>query len=116
MIKINTYSQLQSERHRLKLLLETHKIIIKEDAAMLRATIKPATDALNVIGKFTSRDRNNPLLNLGVDFGVDLIVRKLILGRAGWISKLIVPFIVKNFSSNIFSENKKFGFLNKLFR
>ena len=114
MIKINTYTTLLNEKQRLKLLLETHKIIIKEDAAMIRQTIKPATDALGVISKFTNRDRTNPLLNLGVDFGVDLLVRKLLLGRAGWIYKIIVPFIVKNFSSNIFAENKKFGFLNKL--
>jgi hypothetical protein len=116
MTKIDTYTHLQNEKQRLKLLIETHKTVIKEDAAMLRETIKPATDALSVIGKFTNRDRTNPLLNLGVDFGVDLIVRKLLLGRAGWVSKIIVPFIIKNFSSNIFAENKKFGFFNKLLR
>ncbi|MBC7652579.1 MAG: hypothetical protein H7101_12615 [Deinococcales bacterium] len=114
MIKINTYMHLQNEKQRLKLLLETHKIIIKEDAAMLRETIKPAADVLSVIGKFTNRDKTNPLLNLGVDFGVEVIVKKLLLGRAGWVSKIIIPFIIKNFSSNIFAENKKFGFFNKL--
>ena len=114
MIKINTYAKLLNEKQRLKLLLEVHKIVIKEDTRMIRETIKPATDVLSIIGKLTNRDRTNPLLNLGVDFGVDLIVRKLLLGRAGWVSKIIIPFIVKNFSSNIFAENKKFGFLNKL--
>ncbi len=115
MIKIDTYQDLITEKQRLKLLLEERKIIIKEDTAALRETLKPATDALGVIGKLTSRDKTNPLINLGVDVGIDLIIKKLILGRAGWVAKLVVPFVLKNFSSNILTENKKFGFVKKIF-
>ena len=114
MIKVDAYQDLMNEKQRLKLLLEERKIIIKEDIANLKETIKPATDAIGIISKLTSRDRTNPLINFGVDIGIDLIIKKLILGRAGWAAKLVVPFVLKNFSSNILSENKKIGFLKKM--
>ncbi|MBC7722637.1 MAG: hypothetical protein H7068_11475 [Pedobacter sp.] len=114
MIKINTYQDLLTEKQRLKLLLEERKITLKEDVAIIRETLKPATEALTIIGKLTSRDKTNPLINFGLDLGIDLIVKKLILGRAGWISKLIVPFILKNLGSNVLAENKKLGFLKKV--
>lgn len=114
MIKINTFQDLLTEKLRLKLLLEERKIILKEDASIIRETLKPATEALTIIGKLTSRDKTNPLINFGLDLGIDLIVRKLILGRAGWISKLIVPFILKNLGSNVLADNKKLGFLKRV--
>ncbi len=114
MIKIDTYKDLQTEKQRLKLLLEERKIIIKEDTAAIRETLKPAAEALTAIGKLTSRDRTNPLINIGLDFGIDLVVKKLLLGRAGWISKLIVPFVLKNLGSNVLADNKKLGFLKKV--
>jgi hypothetical protein len=44
---------------------------------------------------------------------VDLVFKKMILGKAGWITRLTVPFLVKNFSSNKLAENKN-TFLKKL--
>ena len=114
MTKIDIYRDLLTERQRLKLLLEERKIIIKEDAACIRETLKPATKVLTMMGKLTSRDRTNPLLNFGLDLGIDLVAKKLILGHAGWISKLIVPFVLKNLGSNILTENKKLSFLKKV--
>ncbi len=111
---ITTYKDLCDEKKRLTLLVEQTKAVIKDDFNALREGIQPAADALSVMGKLTSRDKTNPLINFGVDFVVDVLVKKVLLAKVGWIPRIVVPFVLKNFGSNILEENKKFGFLKNL--
>jgi hypothetical protein len=41
------------------------------------------------------------------------VVKKLLLGRAGWLTRLIVPYFMKNYSSHFLAEQKE-KWLDKL--
>jgi hypothetical protein len=105
--KIRTYEDLLQEEERLKAQLSLYKGLIKEDIAGIKSGLNPFKQiAANVRGLFTRGD-NGPLLNFGLNFGIDVMVRKLLLARAGWITKIVVPYIIKNYASNLVSENQR---------
>jgi len=54
------------------------------------------------------------VLNAGANTVIDMVVKKLILSRAGWITRLVIPFLVKNYSSHVIAD-KKSTLLSKLF-
>jgi len=114
MIKnVRTYKELITERKRLKDKIEIQKLLIKADIGDIKHELKPLGNVFHVIGNLTTRDTKNPLLIAGLDMLIDLIFRRMILSRAGWITKLAVPFFVKNYSSHILSDDKAAGLFEK---
>lgn len=111
--RIQTYEQLMQEKKRLQTLIEAQKELIRYDLKDLKHELQPVGAVFTFLKSITSRSGKNGLLNYGVDVVVDLVFRKLILAKAGWITRLAVPFLVKNFSSNKLAENKN-SFLKKL--
>lgn len=109
---INTYEELEREKQELEVLLQFHKGQIRQDIRDIKEEFQPARHAVSVIGKLFTKDKSSPLLTGGAGMLIDLGLRAL-LGRAGWITKLIVPFLVKNYSSHVLSD-KKPGILRKL--
>lgn len=112
--RINSYQDLLDEKERLQSLLIAQKEIIREDIREIKEDLAPVRSAISLAGKFVTRDKHNWVLNAGANTVIDLVVKKLILSRAGWITRLVVPFLVKNYSSHIIA-NKKGTFLSKLF-
>lgn len=116
--RIQSYSDLLSEKERLEVLLNVQKETLRRDIYELkeeiREEIEPIRSFVSFTAKLVRRDGSNPILNAGVDTLINLIVKKLILSRAGWLTKRIVPFLLKNFSSHIIAENKE-ALLDKLF-
>jgi hypothetical protein len=112
--RINSYQDLLDEKQRLQSLLQAQKEIIREDIREIKEDLAPVRSAFSIASKFITRDRHNWVLNAGANTVIDLVVKKLILGRAGWITKLVVPFLVKNYSSHVISE-KKGTMFSKLF-
>ena len=53
-------------------------------------------------------------MKFGVDFGVDVLVRRLLLSKAGWVTKIIVPFVVRNYSSFFLTEYKRLKVIKKI--
>src|SRR5262245_40978422 len=111
---IVTYKDLLEEKERLRLLLNVQKEIIREDIRGIGDEIEPVKSALSFAGKFVTRDNSNLLLNAGANKLIDLVIKKVILSRAGWLTRLTVPFLLKNYSSHVISENKG-ALLKKLF-
>jgi hypothetical protein len=103
---IKTYEDLEAEKMKLQQLLKAQRELIHEDIAELKEELRPMGQALSFIGKITTRDRNNALLTEGADRVIDLLVKKLILGRSGWITRLLVPFFMKNYSSHFLADHK----------
>ena len=54
------------------------------------------------------------MMKLGLDIGVDVVLRKFLLAKAGWFTKIVVPFFVKNYSSYFINEYKKSKLLQKI--
>lgn len=110
---IKTYSDLCEERDRLKGLLIVQKQRVEDDWEGLKEEFLPVQHAMGVIGKMAKPDTHHPLMNAGLKVASELFVRNFILGKAGWLVKLAVPFVVKNYSSHIIADKGK-NFLEKV--
>ncbi len=106
MIKsIRTYDELVAEKERLEKLLQAQKELIRCDFEEIKHDFKPAMKAVSFAGRLLTRDTSNPLLNLGVNSIIDLLFKKVILAKSGWISRFLIPFFLKNYSSHIVDDN-----------
>jgi hypothetical protein len=105
MNNIHSYNDLLLEKQRLSLLLNERKILLKTEFEEIKTSLKPIKGAIETIGKFTSRDFSNPLLTTGIDIGVNLLLKNVILRNAGWIVKLLMPAMVKNYLSHEIVED-----------
>jgi hypothetical protein len=94
---IRTYEDLIKRQRQLELLLQLQKEQVRNDVREFMDAGKSA-----IVG--TSE---NFLLNKGVSKVIDLVVKKGVLGRAGWLYRLIVPFVLKRYSTKYIAEHKK---------
>ncbi len=104
--RISTYDELLEEKARLEALLREQKATIRNDINGIGEEFKPVTSAASFLGKMVTREGGNFFLNASANKLIDVIFKKLILSRSGWITKLIVPFLLKNYSSHVIQENK----------
>ena len=112
--KIRSYDDLEREEQLLEELLEAQKQLVELDIQHLKTQLKPAVVALRFFNNITTVDKSNPLLNEGANTAIDFILKKLVLAKAGWITKLLVPMVVKNYSSHFIADHKQ-DFVQKLF-
>jgi len=106
MNNITTYNDLVLEKKRLRLLLEERKILVQVEFEEVKIKLKPLTHIIDMVEKITSKDKRNPLFNVGVDLGVNLLLKNVFLRNAGFIVKLIVPLLAKNYLSHEVEETK----------
>jgi hypothetical protein len=111
---IKTYQDLLDEKVRLEALLIEQKQVLRNDFQEIKTQLAPVQKAMNWVGKLVTRDTHNWVLNAGANTVIDMILKRFVLARAGWFTKFVVPFFVKNFTSHVIEE-KKMGFLSKLF-
>ena len=111
--RISNYTDLLREEEELKLQLQLQRDQIRMDIKEIKEELLPAKHALTFVGKLFKKDRSNPIMTGGANMVIDLIVKRFILSRAGWITRLMVPFFLKNYSSHILSE-KKIGIWKKI--
>jgi len=114
MSKIKNYADLEAEKMRLMALLRNHEEAIKGDMANVREGLKPVNNALQVINKMATRDNRVPVMNFGLEMGIDILIRRMLLGRAGWFAKIVVPYLIKNYTSHFIGDEKKEALLNKV--
>jgi hypothetical protein len=112
--KIKTYEDLQAEKQRLAQMLLLQEGLIKTDFAGVKESLKPVTKVAHTLGKTFTRDNTSPLLNFGLEMGVDIVVRRFILARAGWFLRIVIPFFVKNYTSHIIGEEQRANILKRV--
>src|SRR5712671_7163656 len=105
--RFNSYDDLLKEKQQLEILFQAQKQVIRYDIQELKAQLQPLKDAIDFIGKITTKDKTSLLLNLGSDIAINTIVKGFILSRAGWFTKTVVPFFLKNYSSHFLAEQKE---------
>ena len=111
---INTYEDLIKRKEQLEVLLQAQKELVLYDFEQLKQGIEPALSTFNFLGKISTRSGNNLLISEGTDKLIDLVVKKLILARAGWMTKLVLPYFLKNYSSHFIADHTD-QFIKKLF-
>lgn len=112
--RIKTYEDLEAEKTRLMGLLRTQEELIKVDIAGVKEGLKPFGRAMKTVNKFFTRDNKAPIMNFGLEMGIDLLVRRFLLARAGWLTKVVVPFFIKNYSSHLIGEEKRAALFKKV--
>ena len=114
MSSIKTYEDLEAEEKRLQAVLYSQKENIRDSFAAVKESLNPFKQAVHTVKKLFSRDKSNPLAKFGVDFGVDVLIRRLLLAKAGWFTKIVVPFFVRNYSTHFVNEHKRSKILQKI--
>lgn len=104
MTKITNHTELEVEKKRLELLLESKKSELLGDFEKIN--FDPADKIVNVVTKITRPNPNKNVLNAGLNAGINLIMKNTILGRAGFITRLILPAIVKKIVKNKIKQKK----------
>lgn len=105
--EIKTYDDLLQEEQRLTVQMRSYKDLIKEDIAGLKQGLNPVKRSVKMVKGLFSRGDNGPLLNFGLNFGMDVVLRRMLLGRAGWVTKVMVPYLVKNYASHLITEDQR---------
>lgn len=107
MTKISNYEELMLEKARLQALMKVQKEQIHQDFREIKEELTPVKNIIGVISKFTSRDTGGNLLLTGTaNTVIDFVLRKFVLARTGWFTRVVVPFLVKNYASHFISEKK----------
>lgn len=110
---IKTYDDLARERIRLEALLVVQKQRVVDDWQSVKNELEPVNQTFDAIGKLAHPDKTNPLLNMGLKFASDIFLKNFVLAKAGWVTRLAIPFVMKNYSSHFLADNGK-GVLDKL--
>ena len=102
---IQNLDDVRAERARLKNQIETSRMNLRHEFGVIKKELNPINQALGVVTDVFTTPRKG-LLSMGVGFGVDTVLKKVILARAGWLPRLVVPFLVKNVATNYISNHK----------
>jgi len=113
---IKTYNDLLEEKERLTLLLARQRQTISDNWIDVKEELAPVGNVFGVLGKMAKGDKSNPLLNMGLKFAGDMLLKNFLFAKAGWITRLAVPFLVKNYSSHILADqsNSLFGKIGRI--
>ena len=104
--RFTSYKDLLKEKQQLEVLLQAQKQVIRCDVEEIKLKLTPVKDALEFVKKITTKDRSSLLLDLGSDIAINTLIKNFVLSRAGWLTKVIVPFFLKNYSSHFIAEQK----------
>lgn len=111
--QIQKYDDLLEEKKRLEQLLAVQKEQISTNWIEMKKEFEPVNNVVSFFSKLTTRDKSNPLVNMGIDVAGDLLLRKILLAKFGWATRLVVPFLLKNYSSNVIADKGK-SFIHKI--
>lgn len=114
MSKIRTYEDLLQEEQRLRAQLNSQEDIIRKDLLGFKENLEPVKKVYNTVNKIFTRDNRVPVFNIGLEMGIDLVLRRFILRRAGWFARIFVPYIMKNYASHIIGEEKRKTIIKKV--
>lgn len=114
MSKIKNYNDLLQEEQRLQQVLKSQENLIREDLVSLKENLEPIKKVYDQVHKVFTRDNRVPVFNVGLELGIDMLLRRFILARAGWFAKTFVPYIVKNYASHIIGEEKRKAIIKKI--
>lgn len=104
--RFTSYKELLKEKQQLEVLLQAQKQVIRCDVEEIKLKLQPVKEALEFVKKITTKDRTNLLFDLGSDIAINTLIKNFILSKAGWLTKLVIPFFLKNYSSHFIAEQK----------
>src|SRR5258706_1536169 len=112
--RIQTYQGLLEEKERLQSLLRTQKEVLRQDLEEIKKELAPLRSTVSFVSKLVTKIDTGFLVDAGISALVNVSLKKVILARAGWLTRVIVAQFVKNYSTHIVADNKD-AILKRLF-
>lgn len=106
--KITTYEELLHEKQRLQLQLEVNKAAVRGHVDSIKKKLNPLKGVVSFFSNFTAPPSRNTLVSTGVNLSLELLIRRLFFAKAGFITRLVAPILLKNFGTNIIRNKKTF--------
>lgn len=106
--KFTKYQEMLEEEERLTQLLKFQQQQIEADFRGIKDEIRPITHFASTVKQFLVRKGGHVAANAGIKLVVDGLVKNFILKKTGWITRFVVPFLLKNYASHIADDPKKF--------
>lgn len=110
MKNISNYHDLVAEKHRVQQRLELLKRDVDNEIHEIKEKFRPLT---RIVGMFTGNgahqtddDKKPSLLKMGGNLAVDLLIGPR-LAKAGVLTRLVVPPLLRGISSRLFSRFRK---------
>ena len=91
--RITNYDELVAHRKKLEADLVRQKGYINEKVGRIKDKLEPIGRVLSFF-KGESNHKATSLLKIGSQVGIDLLLQRK-LGKAGWLTKLILPFVLR---------------------
>ena len=104
-IEIQNIDDLRAERVRLKNQMELSKVHMKQEVKAIKTELNPVHQAVGLVGDLLTAPKKG-LLNVGVGIGVNTLLTRGLLARAGWLPRLVIPFIAQNLATNLIYKNR----------
>ena len=101
---IRNHDDLLAEKARLKSLLLVQKNQLRRSWEGIEEELEPATKLLGSLSLFSSKKSDNPFLKLGMDLGIDMVMRRTLFRQAGFLTRLGAPILVRNLVSNLLDK------------
>ncbi|HEY8896693.1 MAG TPA: hypothetical protein VIM79_17840 [Niastella sp.] len=105
--QITSYKELIEEKARLKALLAEQELQIKEDWHSIKEELRPAVLVGSTIRDFVTRKSTSAIAQVGINLLADGLVKKVLLGGTGWLTRTLIPFFIKNYASHLVDEPEK---------
>ena len=112
--KIQTYDDLVEEKQRLETLLSVQKQQIKTSWDHLLLEAAPVRSVFSHFKNIFKGDKSNPAVNFGVKLASDVFLKRVVLAKADWVTRLIVPLFFRNYTSNFLNNDKTKTVLGKV--
>lgn len=106
MTRISNYEELRLEKNRLQQNLILQKSKIKNEIISIKEKLEPLLSIISFLGGFKNKDSKGSLLKMGAKAGVELLAHQTLLSKAGWLTKLVVPFLLKGISTKVIDKIK----------
>ena len=103
--KLESLDDVRAERARLKNQLALSQVKMRKDITAIKTEINPARQAVGALRDLLTTPKKG-LLSVGVGIGVDMLLKRGLLARAGWLPRLVVPFIARNVATNLIYKNR----------
>ena len=105
-LPIKSMADWKRERRRLKAEIAEHELLMREDVAAFKESLRPLNAASSLVSKFVTSGDQQSMLNHWLKTGVTFALRNVVLAKAGWFTKLVVPLIASNYANHKIDENK----------
>ncbi len=99
MSRISNLEELILERKRLESDLIVRKSAINSELREIKQKMEPISNVVSFFSPTKKVSPNNKLLQVGTNIGIDILLQQKLLSKAGWFTRLVLPYVLKKVSS-----------------